>query len=131
MEHLDDFIKINIEKQDVYAMAPLNLAYIGDAVYDLYIRNTLVNTTMLNPHKLHVEATTFVKAKSQAELLEKIYDKLNDDEKDIVRRGRNAKNNHLPKNVSIHEYMHATAFEALIGFLYLTKQFTRLSELLE
>ena len=131
MEHLEDFINIEIEQRDVMLMAPLNLAYIGDAVYDLFIRNKLINNIELNPHKLHIEATLFVKAKSQAELLEKIYEDLTDEEKDIVRRGRNAKNHHLPKNVSVQEYMHATAFEALIGYLYLTKQYTRLADLLE
>ncbi len=130
MEHLDDFIKIDLEEQDVRLLAPLTLAYIGDCIYDLFIRNRLVNTTDLKPHKLHIETIAFVKAKSQAELLDKITDKLTDDEKDIVRRGRNAKNHHLPKNVSVHEYMHATAFEALVGYLYLTKQFNRLNELL-
>ena len=130
MEYLEDFIKIEVKQEDVMLMAPLNLAYIGDAVYDLFIRNKLINNTELNPHKLHIEATQFVKAKSQAELLEKIHDNLTEEEKDIVRRGRNAKNHHLPKNVSVQEYMHSTAFEALIGYLYLTKQFTRLTKLI-
>ena len=130
MEHLEDFIKIEIKQEDVTLMAPLNLAYIGDAVYDLFIRNKLIKNTELNSHKLHIEATQFVKAKSQAELLEKIHDNLTEEEKDIVRRGRNAKNHHLPKNVSVQEYMHSTAFEALIGYLYLTKQFTRLTKLI-
>ena len=130
MEHLEDFIKIEVDTKDVMLMAPLNLAYIGDAVYDLFIRNKLINNTELNSHKLHIEATQFVKAKSQAELLEKIHDNLTEEEKDIVRRGRNAKNHHLPKNVSVQEYMHSTAFEALIGYLYLTKQFIRLTKLI-
>ena len=71
------------------------------------------------------------KAKSQAEFLGKIQDKLTDEEKDIVRRGRNSQNHHLPKNSNVQEYSHATAFEALIGYLYLTKKFERLKEILK
>ncbi len=131
MEKLEDFIKITRSKEEANLLPPLTMAYIGDCVYELYIRNNLVNETSLKPHSLHIETIKFVKAKAQAELLEKIMDRLNEEEKDIVRRGRNAQNHHVPKNVSVHEYMHATAFETLIGYLYLTKQYTRLKEILE
>ncbi|MBQ3414314.1 MAG: Mini-ribonuclease 3 [Clostridia bacterium] len=112
-------------------MAPLTWAYIGDCVYELYVRTKLVNETKLKPHALHIEAIKHVKAKAQAETLQKIYEDLTEEEKDIVRRGRNAENHHLPKNANVHEYMYSTAFEALIGYLYLTKQKTRLKEILE
>ena len=72
-----------------------------------------------------------MKAKSQAEKLNEIYEFLTDEERDIVRRGRNTQNHHLPKNSNVQEYMYATAFEALIGYLYLTKQNIRLKEILE
>ena len=75
-------------------------------------------------------AIKYVKAKAQAELLLKIYDSLTDEEKDIVRRGRNAENHHLPKHSNVQEYMHATAFEALIGYLYLTNKNKRIEEIL-
>ena len=91
----------------------------------------LVNETNLKPHKLHIEAIKYVKAKSQAEKLSEIYEILTDEEKDIVRRGRNTKNHHLPKNANVQEYMYSTAFEALIGYLYLTKQNARLKEILD
>ena len=67
----------------------------------------------------------------QAVWLESIQEKLSQEEKDIVRRGRNAENHHLPKNSNVQEYMHATAFEALIGYLYLTRKFNRIKEILE
>lgn len=121
--------KKNIE--EVKLMPPLVWAYIGDAVYELYIRTNLVNNTKLNPHKLHVEAIKYVKAQAQAKILETITEILTEEEKDIVRRGRNAQNHHLPKNANLDEYSHATAFEALIGYLYLTKQDERLREILE
>ena len=118
----------NIE--DVKLMPPLVWAYVGDCVYELFIRMQLVNKTKLNPHKLHIESIKYVKAKAQAETLNRIYDELKDEEKDIVRRGRNAQNHHLPKNAELADYTYATAFEALIGFLYLTKQDNRLNEIL-
>ena len=128
---MEEFLKINRPKEEVELMSPLTWAYIGDAVYELYIRNKLINETNLKPHKLHIEAIKYVKAKSQAEKLNEIYESLIDEEKDIVRRGRNTQNHHLPKNSNVQEYMYATAFEALIGYLYLTKQHTRLKEILD
>ena len=118
------------EKVDVDTMQPLIWAYVGDSVYELYIRTHLTNTTKLKPHKLHIESIKYVKAKAQADLLEKIMDNLTEEEKEIVRRGRNAENHHLPKNATVQEYMYSTAFEALIGYLYLTKQDERLKEIL-
>lgn len=128
---IDDFIKIQREKEEVNLMSPLIWAYVGDCVYELYIRTKLINTTNLKPHKLHMEAIKYVKAKNQAELLRGIEDNLTDEEKDIVRRGRNVQNHHLPKNSNVQEYMYSTAFEALIGYLYLTKQHGRIREILE
>ena len=127
---MEQFLKIDREKEEVDLMSPLTWAYIGDAVYELYVRNKLINETNLKPHKLHIEAIKYVKAKSQAEKLNEIYDKLTDEEKDIVRRGRNTQNHHLPKNSNVQEYMYSTAFEALIGYLYLTKQHERLKNIL-
>lgn len=119
------------EKNEINMMSPLTWAYVGDAVYELYIRNHLVNTTNLKPHKLHIESIKYVKAKSQANILEKLENFLTQEEKEIVRRGRNTKNHHLPKNADVNDYMYATAFEALIGYLYLTKEEKRLNEILE
>lgn len=126
---MEEFLKIDRQKEEIELMSPLTWAYIGDAVYELYIRNKLINETNLKPHKLHIEAIKYVKAKSQAEKLKEIYDNLTEEEKNIVRRGRNTQNHHLPKNSNVKEYMYATAFEALIGYLYLTKQGTRLKEI--
>ena len=119
---MEELIEFNRTEDEVNLLSPLTWAYVGDCVYDLYIRTNLVNRTNLKPHKLHIETIKYVKAKSQAELLKKIQDKLTQEEKDIVRRGRNSENHHLPKNANVQEYMYATAFEALIGYLYLTKK---------
>ncbi len=128
MEELIDRTKDVIE---VNLMPPLVWAYVGDSVYELYIRTKLVNITKLNPHKLHIESIKYVKAGAQAKILSEIYDKLTIQEQEIVRRARNAENHHLPKNASSRDYMYSTAFEGLIGYLYLTKQDKRLKEILE
>lgn len=122
---------MQIEEQRINNLNPLTWAYIGDAVYELFIREHLVEKHNLKPHQLHIEAVKKVKAKAQAEILYKIEDKLNDEEKEIIRRARNTKNNHLPKNSNIQEYMYATAFEGLIGYLYLTGRKERLNEILK
>lgn len=109
------------QEKKVNEMAPLTWAYIGDAVFELYIREKLVGTTKLKPHKLHIETIKYVKAQAQAEILKNIEEMLTEEEKEIVRRTRNTKNHHLPKNANVNEYMYATAFEGLIGYLYLSR----------
>ena len=128
---MEELIKINKTEQDINQLSPLTWAYVGDCVYELYIRTYLVDNTNLKPHKLHIESIKYVKASAQAEMLKKIYDELSDDEKDIVRRGRNAENHHLPKNSNVQEYMYSTAFEALIGYLYLCGNMSRVKEIIE
>lgn len=118
-------------ERKVNELSPLTWAYIGDAVYELYIRESLVNNTKLKPHKLHIESIKYVKASAQAEILKLIEEELTEREKEIVRRGRNTKNHHLPKNADVNDYMYSTAFEGLIGYLYLTKQEERLNEILK
>lgn len=126
---MPEFIEFTRSIEEVRLLSPLTWAYVGDCVYELHVRTKLVNETNLKPHALHVEAIKKVKAQAQAQTLQKIYEKLTDDEKDIVRRGRNAENHHLPKNANIQDYMYSTAFEALIGFLFLSKQVDRLKEI--
>ena len=115
---------------EVNTMSPLTWAYIGDSVYEMYIRMYLVNKSKMKPHKLHIEAIKYVKAKAQADILYKIEKNLTETEKEIVKRGRNAENHHLPKNATVQDYMYSTGFEALIGYLYLSKQDDRLKEIL-
>lgn len=128
---MQEIIKREKDVKEVQMMSPLIWAYIGDAVYELFIRTYLVNETKLKPHMLHIEAIKYVKANAQFKILKEIYDNLTEEEKDIVRRGRNTENHHIPKNATVEEYSYSTAFEALIGYLYLTKQDERLKEILE
>ncbi|MGM9970434.1 MAG: Mini-ribonuclease 3 [Anaeroplasma sp.] len=125
-----EFIKRNRKIEDVKMLSPLVWAYVGDSVYELFIRTNLVNNSNAKPHKLHIESIKYVKAGAQAKTLKNIENKLTDEEKDIVRRGRNSENHHVAKNSNVAEYSYSTGFEALIGYLYLTKQDERLKEIL-
>ena len=118
------------ELLDVNMLSPLVWAYIGDSVYEMFIRVNLVNNSNAKPHKLHIESIKYVKAKAQADILKRIQDKLTEKELEIVKRGRNAQNHHVAKNANVADYSQSTAFEALIGYLYLTKQDERLKEIL-
>lgn len=126
-----ELIEREKDESEVNLLSPLTWAYVGDAIYELYIRTNLVNKTKLKPHKLHIEAIKYVKAKAQADILKRLMDDLTEEEKDIVRRARNAENHHLPKNADPEDYMYSTAFEGLVGYLYLSKKDERLKEILE
>lgn len=125
-----ELIEREKDETEVNLLSPLTWAYVGDAIYELYIRTNLVNKTKLKPHKLHIESIKYVKAKAQAEILKRLIEDLTEEEKEIVRRARNAENHHLPKNAEPEDYMYSTAFEGLIGYLYLTKKDERLKEIL-
>lgn len=126
-----EFISRKKEEQDVRMLSPLVWAYVGDSVYEMFVRTNLVNNSNAKPHKLHMESIKYVKAGAQAAILDKIYDSLTYEEKEIVRRGRNSENHHVAKNSSSAEYAKSTSFEALIGYLYLTKQDSRLKQILD
>mgnify|MGYP002443936283 CR=1 FL=1 len=125
-EKVIELIERKREIAEVNTLSPLTWAYVGDSVFELLVRTHLTNTTKLKPHMLHIEAIKYVKADAQVKLLHKIEKELNDDEKNIVRRGRNAENHHVPKNATVEEYSYATAFEALIGYLYVKRDIKRL-----
>ena len=113
--------------EEVNLLNPLVWAYVGDSVYELFIRTNLVNNSNEKVHKLHVNSIKFVKAAGQAKILKAIEEELTEEEKNIVRRARNT---HIAKNATQAEYAYATAFEGLIGYLYLTKQDERLKYIL-
>jgi len=107
------------------------LAYLGDAVFELYVRKALVNTGITDVGKLNAAALKFVKATAQSEGLEKILPILTEEETYIFKRGRNANGVAIPKSASAAEYRRATGFEALSAYLYLHGDDQRLSELFE
>jgi len=114
-------------------MNPSMLAFVGDSYYDLQIREMLIRRGINKSQKFHKLAVHYVSAKSQAAILQKLTDEafLSTAELDIVRRGRNANSGSVPKNTDVITYRQSTAFEALIGFLYLTKQTERLTEIID
>jgi ribonuclease-3 family protein len=109
----------------------LVLAYIGDAVYELYIRKHLVSSGLIKVDQLHKQAVKLVNAATQAQILHALLPHLSEDEASVVRRGRNAKSGSAPKNISVTEYRHGTAFEALIGYLHLSGKVERLEQLIK
>lgn len=123
--------EFNIEQADLRQYSPLVLAYIGDAVYETFIRTMLLSYGNAPVNKLHRRSTEFVKAKAQSDTIHRIIDQLDPEEQDIVRRGRNAKSGTIPKNADVTEYKYATGFESLLGYLYLKKDHSRLIEILK
>ncbi len=110
----------------------LVLAYIGDAVYELYVRNHLINNNISKVNDLQKEAKKYVCAKSQALFLKHLIENnyLSEDEVEIVKRARNSKSNSKPKNTDILTYKHSTALEALIGFHYTNQNFERNNQIM-
>jgi ribonuclease-3 family protein len=126
-----DILKGKFNSQEARQLNPLVLAFIGDAIYEVFIRAYLVDKNReMSVHKLHVEAISFVKAHSQSEFMKAMEDMLTEEELAIYKRGRNSKSGTIPKNADLREYKVATGFEALLGFLYITEQVDRLNCLL-
>lgn len=121
----------DIKPMDVMNLQPLVLAYVGDAVYEVYIRTMLVINNKTNVNMLHKMSVNYVKAKAQSDIVHKLSEKLTPDEQDVVRRGRNAKSVTVPKHAEITDYRYSTGYEALIGYLYLMNNTERLMEILK
>ena len=111
-------------------MPVLSLAYVGDAVHSLFVRERLAGGVQFKPDALHQLASSEVKAAAQANLAERLEAHFTETEKSVFLRGRNAKAHHKAKNQSIADYRKATGLEAVLGYLYLTGQHQRLVELL-
>jgi len=122
-------IEANTDLKQLNALA---LAYMGDSVLDMYVRYYLIAKGTVRPHRLHVEATKYVSAKSQAfimgELLEQEF--LSEEEINIFKRGRNAKSGSIPKNTDLNTYRYSTGFEAVLGYHYFQGNQTRLDEIM-
>ncbi len=122
---------MGVIKQKPSQLAPLTLAYIGDGVYELFVRTRIIEENENMPaHKLHKKAIQYVKAHSQSQSIAALMPMLTEEEEAVFRRGRNAKSHTVPKNADLMDYKRATGFEALIGYLYLSEQEERLTELM-
>lgn len=106
---------------------PIVLAYIGDAIFEIAIRQYLISQPNHRPNHLHREATGYVSAKAQARALALLASHLTDEEADVVRQGRNTKSS-VPKSANVSEYRQATALESLFGYLYLNENFERMQQ---
>jgi|SRR5699024_2880047 len=122
-----------MNKADVLQMNVLALAYIGDAAYELHVRNHVLQSGKVKPNELHQLAITFVSGTAQALVVRHWLESsfLTDEEVSVVKRGRNAKSQSIPKNIDVQSYRYSTGFETIIGYHYLLKNNERLDELLE
>lgn len=118
---------------DIKMINVITLAYLGDAIYEVYIREKMIKEAPLKVEQLQKKAINYVSAKAQAKIISNLIDTnaLTDEELDIVKRGRNYKRSSHPKNTDIITYKLSTGFETLIGYLYLSGKKTRLREILE
>lgn len=135
---IEDFLNIagenaeaGLSRPTAESYSPLNLAYLGDAVFELLVRSKLIAEGNRPVNKLNKQATSYVKASAQAEAYHKLEDKLSDEELAVLKRGRNAKTFTHAKNATISDYRHATGVEALFGYLYLKGRNGRIVELFE
>lgn len=120
-----------ISKDDVNALNILSLAYIGDSIWEVYVRNYVISKNKYSKvNKLHRESINLVKAKVQADMIKSLKENnmLDDDMLSVVMRGRNSANN-PPKNANVQDYNYATGFEAMIGYLYITENYNKLDEI--
>ena len=119
------------KQQDVRTYSPLTLAYIGDAVYDLIIRTVVVERANRPANDLHRTAVKYVSANAQSKIVQALMGHLTEEEQSVYRRGKNSKPHTTAKNASVTDYLKATGFEAVVGYLYLTNRMERALELVQ
>lgn len=122
--------RLQLQEQDANQYSPLVLAYMGDCVYEFYIRTKIVNAGNMQVSKMHKQSAALVKASAQAEMIDLIMEMLTEEERTIYKRGRNAKAITMAKHATMKEYRKATGLEALIGYLYLKGQEKRMVDLI-
>ena len=120
-----------LKEVDIKTYSPLALAYIGDGIYDLIIRTLVLNKGDKQVQKLHLETSTLVNAGTQSKMMRTLQEHLTEEEHAVYKRGRNAKSVSPAKNQSVTDYRRATGFEALLGYLYLKKDWERILTLVK
>jgi ribonuclease-3 family protein len=120
-----------LEEVDIKEYSPLTLAYIGDGIYDLIIRTLVINKGNKQVQKLHLETSALVNAGTQSKMMRVLQEQLTEEEHAVYKRGRNAKSVSPAKNQSVTDYRRATGFEALLGYLYLKKEWQRILDLIK
>lgn len=111
--------------------SPLALAYIGDSIYDLMVKKHFVIKSNMQPEKYHKVVTSVVSANAQSAFIDSYMDKLTEKEQAVYKRGRNSSPHTKAKNASLENYLKATGFEAVLGYLYLSEQEDRLKEIID
>ncbi len=111
--------------------SPLSLAYIGDAVYEIYVRSHVLEHGNTAVNKLHRASTGYVSARAQSRVIKELLSNLTEEETSVYKRGRNAHSNTSAKNADIVDYRHATGFEALLGYLFISHNYSRLNEIIK
>ncbi|MCT4566565.1 MAG: Mini-ribonuclease 3 [Maledivibacter sp.] len=131
MEEFLGSFNLNVMKQgELQTVSPLVFAYIGDALYEIYVRTYIVHKYKVKVNELHKLSTKFVKAAAQAKIVHAIEGELTEEEWKMIKRGRNQKSGSVAKNASITDYKYATGFECLLGYLYLLGKTKRLEEII-
>ena len=120
-----------MKEVDIKEYSPLTLAYIGDSIYDLIIKSLVINEGNKQVQKLHRETSSMVQASAQSKMMRTIQEHLTEEEHAVFKSGRNAKSVSPAKNQSITDYRRATGFEALMGYLYLKKEWKRMLDLVK
>lgn len=120
-----------LKEVDIKTYSPLTLAYIGDGIYDLIIRTMVIHQGDKQVQKLHLETSALVNAGTQSKMMRTLQEQLTEEEHAVYKRGRNAKSVSPAKNQSVTDYRRATGFEALLGYLYLKKEWQRILDLVK
>ena len=123
--------EFQLEDRDLRSYSPLTLAYLGDAVYEIMIRTSLVKKGNCAVNKRHKKASSLVKAQAQSRMIGYMEEYLTEEEYQIYKRGRNAHSPTMAKNATMTDYRRATGFEALVGYLYLKEDFQRLVDIIK
>ena len=120
-----------LKEVDMKEYSPLALAYIGDSIYDLIVKSLVLNEGNCQVQKLHLRTSFFVQAKTQSLMMRTLQEHLTEEEHAVYKRGRNAKSVSPAKNQSVTDYRRATGFEAVLGYLYLRKEWKRMLDLVK
>lgn len=129
----DEYLEnvFSLKEVDINSYSPLALAYIGDSIYDLIIKTLVINEGNAQVQKLHKKTSSLVQASAQSQMMRAMQEHLTEEEHGVYKRGRNAKSVSPAKNQSITDYRRATGFEALMGYLYLKKEWKRMLKLVK
>lgn len=131
---MEEFLSLlnlqSMGEEGLRTMSPLVFAYIGDALYEIYIRTYIIHKYKLKVNELHKMSTGFVKAQAQSKIVHALEAELTEEEWKMVKKGRNQKSGTVAKNASISDYRYATGFECLLGYLYLSGKKERVEEII-